>query len=255
MLNAENLIFPLIVLFIVILLIVFVILYNRNLVQKLNTSISEEYNNYKKALKEQNDILVKQLLEQLADQHASIINAKDHESGKNLMHIFSKLKEAIKENCVIAMNEVEATRIAIYLFHNGTHSTHGISFFKMSCMCEKVAIGSGIRERIMEHANISVNLFDDMIENLVNYGKYIIINNDETQESSHKMFISSDKIKYTQLVALYDINNNILGFVAVEINRPYSKDDADREKEVLDELAKQLVPVLSYSDYASLKTQ
>jgi hypothetical protein len=47
----------------------------------------------------------------------------------------------------------------------------------------------------------------------------------------------------------------MLGFVSVEIDRPYSKDEADKEKEILDELVKQLVPVLSYSDYISINPQ
>ena len=47
----------------------------------------------------------------------------------------------------------------------------------------------------------------------------------------------------------------MLGFVAAEMDEIYSKDTADEEKKVLDDLAKQLTPVLSYSDYASIKTQ
>ena len=171
------------------------------------------------------------------------------------MGIFVKLRESIKENCVSTMNQIGAARIAIYLFHNGIHSTHGINFFKMSCMCEKVAIGSGIRERMIEHTNIPINLFDEMIEKLIHDNRYIIMNNDELQDTNHKIFISADKINYAQLVTIYDINNNMLGFVAVEIDRPFSKDEADREKEILDELVKQLIPVLSYSDYTSIKIQ
>lgn len=223
--------------------------------QNFNTSIDTKYSNYKDELKNHNDTLTKQLLKQISNQdNTSGLNVKENDiSGKNLINIFIKLREAIKENCVGSMNKIGAARIAIYLFHNGVRSTHGISFFKLSCICEKVAIGSGIRERMIEHTNIPINLFDDMIDKLITYNRYIIMNNDETQESNHKMFISADKIKYTQLIALYDINNNMLGFVAVEIDRPYSKDEADREKEILDELVKQLVPVLSYSDYFSIK--
>lgn len=255
MLTVGPLILPLIiVLFIVIVLVVFLLFYNKNLVQKINTSISEDYTSYKDELKKQNDALTKQLLKQLAEQHANIINARDAESGKNLLNVFGNLKEAIKENCITAMNQIKAARIGVYLFHNGTHSSHGISFLKVSCMCEKVAIGSGIRERMMEHTNVPINLFDDMIDTLITNNRFIIMNDDQLQELSHRMFVSADKIKYSQLIALYDINNNMLGFICAEMNKPYSKDEADKEKEVLDELAKQLVPVLSYSDYTLLKT-
>lgn len=244
----------LIILLINIALVVFIIFYNKRSIQKITTAINNDCNNYKNELKNQNETLIKQLLKQISEQDSIGINSKNNDNTKNLMNIFVKLREAIKENCVNAMNEIGAARIAIYLFHNGVHSSHGISFFKISCICEKVAIGSGIRERMIEHTNIPINLFDEMIDKLITYDRYIIMNNEEVQETNHKIFISADKIKYTQLIALYDINNNMLGFIAVEMDRSYSKEDADAEKEILDVLVKQLVPILSYSDYVSIKT-
>lgn len=235
-------------------LAVIIVIFNKKYTQKFSASIADDYNNYKNELKEQNSTLTKQLIKQLAENDAGNTKEKDL-AEKNLMGIFVKLRESIKENCVSTMNQIGAARIAIYLFHNGIHSTHGINFFKMSCMCEKVAIGSGIRERMIEHTNIPINLFDEMIEKLIHDNRYIIMNNDELQDTNHKIFISADKINYAQLVTIYDINNNMLGFVAVEIDRPFSKDEADREKEILDELVKQLIPVLSYSDYTSIKIQ
>ena len=256
MLDAHTLILPLIILFIIVIaLVIFIIYYTKNLTHNLTKSINNDYNNYKIELKNQNDTFVKQLLKQISDQNNLFINAKNGEASKNLVNIFIKLRESIRENCVTSMNKIKAARIAIYLFHNGSHSTHGISFLKISCVCEKVAIGSGIRERMMEHTNIPINLFDDMIDKLMTFNRYIIMNNEDLQESSHKMFISADKIKYAQLIALYDINNNMLGFISVEMDKPYSKDEVDNEKEILDELAKQLVPVLSYCDYTSIQTQ
>lgn len=256
MLDAQNLILPLILLVaictLLTLITVIIVFFNRKSMEKFSTSINNNYTNYKNELKEQNDTLVKQLLQQVSGQD----NTKDNNSnGKSLMNVFIKLRESIKENCVNTMNQIGAARIAIYLFHNGVHSTHGIDFFKMSCMCEKVTIGSGIRERMIEHTNIPINLFDEMIEKLLHNNRYIIMNNEEIQDNNHKIFISADKIRYTQLVTIYDINNNMLGFVAVEMDRPFSKDEADKEKEILDSLVKQLVPVLSYSDYMSIKAQ
>ena len=257
--NNAELILPLILLFIISMtLIIFttlIIISNKKLVQKINKTFSDDCNNYKEDLKKQNTELTKQLLDQVAKQ-ISNSNIKDNDGlRKNLMNVFVKLGSVIKDNCVNAMNQIGAARIAIYLCHNGVRSTHGISFFKISCMCEKVAIGSGVRERMVEHTNIPLNLFDEMIDMLITNNRYIIMNNEDTQESTHKMFISADKIKYTQLVTIYDINNNMLGFVAVEMDKPFNKDEADKEKEVLDGLVKQLVPVLSYSDYSSIKIQ
>lgn len=256
MLDAEKLISALVLLFIlsIILMIVIicVVIYNNRFIKNFTTQINDDYDNYKTKLKEQNDALIGQVLTQLSEQNNTTVG--NDMPIKNLMNIFMKLKDSIKENCVATMNKIGAVRIAIYLFHNGTHTTHGISFFKMSCMCEKVVIGSGVKERMMEHTSIPLNLFDEMFDLLVTNNRFIIINNDETQETNHKMFISADKINYAQLVPIYDVNNNMLGFVAVEMTKHLSMDEVDKETEILNELVKQLVPVLSYSDYALIKT-
>jgi len=258
MLDTQNLIFPLILLFIISIILilfgVFIILFVKKTVQTMTQNMNNDYIKYKDELKAQNDTLSKQILKQLSQNIVSGNTTKNNEPNeKNLMNIFIKLSETIKENCISAMNQIGAVRIAIYLFHNGVQSTHGINFFKVSCMCEKVAIGSGIREQMMEHTNLPINVFDDMIIMLKNNGRFIIMNDEKIQETSHKLFISAEKIKYTQLVTIFDINNDLIGFVSVEMDRPFTKDDADAEKEILDELIKQLVPVLSYSDYFSAK--
>ena len=199
MLDIENLIVPLALLLIVsivlLLIAVFIIVSNKKLMEDFTTNISYDYSNYKDQLKEQNDTLTKQLLSQISNNNTSGNDTKENAiTGKNLINIFVKLRQATKENCVTAMNKIGAVRIAIYLFHNGTHSTHGINFVKMSCICEKVVVGSGIREQMIDHTNIPINLFDEMIDKLITYNRYIIMNNEETQETNHKMFISADKI-------------------------------------------------------------
>lgn len=246
MLDTNSFILLLVLLFIIasitVAVAIIVIVSNRKLMATNNIN------------KQQNNML-KGILEKLVEDKDTGSNNKKNndEHEKSLMNTFVKLRTATKENCVATMNQIAASRIAIYLFHNGTHSSHGVNFFKMSCICEKVAIGSGVRERMMEHTNIPINLFDDMIGKLLMYNRYIIINDENISETDHKIFISADKIKYVQLISIYDLDNNILGFVAAEMDKPYSKDEADEEKKTIDELVKQLVPVLSYSDY-KLKT-
>jgi len=191
----------------------------------------------------------RETLKALAERIVDNSNTDKNNPGKTFMNTMVKLRTATKENCIAAMNEIDAARIAIYLFHNGTKSTHGMHFFKMSCMCEKVAIGSGVRERMMEHTNIPINLFDEMFEKLNTYNRYIIMNDKNVNDTSHKIFISAEKINYVQLIAIYDIDNNMLGFISAEMSTSYSKESADEEKKVLDGLSKQLTPVLSFSEY------
>lgn len=252
MLEPEHMILPLVLLFIILVIVLIAFITNKmnESNKKILDSVAVSMDEYKKELQDQNNILVKQLMDQV-DQES---NTSEKKNEKELFNTFLKLRNAIKENCDITMNKVGAARLAIYLLHNGTYSTHGISFFKMSCICEKVAVGSGVRERMIEHTSIPINLLDNMIDTLIENNRYIIMNDETLDNSNHKIFVSSSKINYTQLIAIYDINNNMLGFVAAEMDKPYSKDSADVEKEHLNELVRQLTPVLSYSDYVSMKT-
>ena len=69
--------------------------------------------------------------------------------------------------------------------------------------------------------------------------------------SSHELFVCAEKISYTQCVAIFDVNNNILGFVLAEMEHPYNRETALQEKDKLDILLSQLVPILSYSEYVN----
>lgn len=174
------------------------------------------------------------------------------EQKHHIMHTFKKLKLALLDNCLDCMNKMHSARIAIYLMHNGTHSINGIHFIKTTCICEKIARGSGIKERVLEHSNIPVNLFDDMINSLNNNGYYIIYNNDETYTTNQRIFISSPKITYSHTVALFDNENNMLGFVVAEMTNPYNVNDIKNEKEILQILADQVVPILTFANYKDM---
>lgn len=221
----------------------------RKLEESHYAAMQNQYKDFKKQVENQNKSFVETMTKTIADQQQYLDNQQHLE--KNLFNTFVKLRSSIKDNCANTMAAIDSARLAIYLFHNGTCSTHGISFFKMSCICEKVAIGSGVRERLIDHSNIPINLFDAMIDKLITNGRYLVMNDENLETSSHKMFISAKKISYTQCVAIFDTNNNILGFVLAEMEHPYNRETALKEKEKLDILVAQLVPILSYSEYVN----
>lgn len=202
-------------------------------------------------IEKQLEIIEKTFIAEIQDVYAKqekfITDAKNKE--RTLFDTFIKLRDATKENCMNAMTNTGACRIAVYLLHNGSSSTHGVKFFKMSCICEKVAIGSGIREQSVEHSNIPINLFDTMLDKLIENGRYIIMNDDDIVNSNQRVFVSGSKIKYSQAVSIFDYSNNILGFVLAEMDHGYDREQALKEKEEIDIFVNQLVPILSFSEY------
>ena len=169
---------------------------------------------------------------------------------RDLLNIFDKLRKLIKEDLNNTITNTNAVRTGIYLFHNGTKSLQGLEFLKTSCIAEKIVVGSGIKERMIEHTNLPINLFDDMFDKLVSTGRYIIMNDEETMQTERSKFISNSKIRYSLAVCIYDNSNNILGFILSEYDHAYTKQVSDAEYKKLFEFAKKIAPVLSFSEYA-----
>ena len=255
---------PIIVITIVLLLLIYLavvitttLLYhkaNRHYLDKYSSEMSEQLKRSQQELENHNKILTNEMIRVIQSQQEELQSHRHLD--KELFSTFIKIKQAIKSYCYSTASDINAGRLAIYLFHNGTSSTHGVSFVKMSCICEKVAIGSGVRERMMDHSNIPINLFDDMAEELIDAGKYIIMGDDQScSETLRRLFISSHKIKYTQLVSIYDADNTILGFVCAEMSNDYSRESALEEKAKIDMLISQIRPVLSFSDYKNVTVE
>ena len=72
-----------------------------------------------------------EIANKMVDQMLEIDKKKNSKSEPDLMKVFVKLKESMHDYCKDCMDNLNADRLAIYLFHNGTHSTHGVKFVKM----------------------------------------------------------------------------------------------------------------------------
>lgn len=239
-----------VILAVVLAIFIYIIYANNKMYSKFQDQLLKNSDEYKDGMTDLTSKMVDQLLE-ANDKKQKETENKEHD----LMSIFVKLRESMQDYCKNSMDALDVDRLAIYLFHNGTHSTHGIKFFKVSCICENVRIGSGIREHSIEHSNVPLNLFDDMIDELLKNGEYIIINNDELKNENHRIFISSDKIKYAIAEAIFDKNNVILGFVLIESSKDYDEQAVIKQRDELNKLVYQISPVLVYGDYININME
>ena len=243
--SPEELLFSLIILFAIAILVIISI--TNNIMHRYMQKMLESDEQLREEIREENQEFIKEVMK---SSYKEVIKDKAIEQ-QSLFTVFAKLRDSIKLSTIRTQDAIKADRIAIYLFHNGNSSTHGIKFFKMSCICEKVVVGSGVREQSIDQSNIPINLFDSMVDKLIDNGRYIILNDEEIESSNHRIFISAKKIKYSQAVAIFDTSNNILGFVLAEMSHDYSIDLAKEEFNTMTLLVEQLRPILSYSDYAT----
>ena len=183
---------PYIVILAVVLLIFLCVIYSNNrMYNKFQSQLMKNNDDYKDSMTDLITKMVNQLLD-ANDKKQNELKTND----QDLMNIFIKLRESMQDYCKNAMDIIHADRLAIYLFHNGTHSTHGVKFFKLSCICENVKIGSGVREHSIEHSNVPLNLFDSMVDELLKNGEYIIINNEELKYTDIKLLLDKIAKKY-----------------------------------------------------------
>lgn len=170
----------------------------------------------------------------------------------NLMETYSKINESLKDNCRAYLDKTTADRIAIYLFHNGTHTTHGFPFFKFSCICEYIT--KGTLSRMKDHLDFPINLMGDMVTLLMRQGEYY-----EFSEASKNMTRPIDPMIYKLLTsdsnsfivcAIFDSDNNIMGFILSEFNRSILNDtNIQIRKDIMADMAKSVSPILEFSEF------
>lgn len=218
--------------------------------------VTKQKNDIEESINKSNDIILNTIKSIMSNMIPNAVSSAIEHPEPTLYSMFSDIKNSIKDNAVMCMDKVQANRLAIYLFHNGNVSTHGVKFFKMTCVGESIVRGSGLRERMLEHASININILDDTITDIVNIGHYVVLADKDIEDNTkHKLFISNPKIKYSLIVPIYDHDNNALGLVCVECPLEYVKDKGDRQIETIKDFIDQIVPILSYSKYTDIASK
>lgn len=182
-----------------------------------------------------------------------IMHGKKKYDEKDIVEIFVKLNEILKRECHNTLKKVDASGISIYVFHNGKVTSHGLPFFKMSCISEWIGKGSGIDSRLETHANMSLNISGNVVESLYNNGEYILTTErDMDDETALKTFMSG-RTTNTIFYPIYDSNDRIMGFIQADFIEEiyFNTDRIASIKRRLCDLAMTVRPVLEFSDFRS----
>lgn len=170
---------------------------------------------------------------------------------KNLMDLFMKLNSRLREDCREALEVLNADRTAIYAFHNGSQSTHGLPFFKFSCVCEYIARGSGSKSKMKTHSAIPINLLDEVMDILWKDGHYEYFQTDDPDENNfvNKLLLQGDN-KTCILYTIYDLDNKGIGFIASEFSEDsFTREELREKKKYLKYLSEKLAPLLEFSTF------
>ena len=233
--------------FLVVLLVVLFYILRSN--QKTNNQI----------IRQQQDLV--NMLVDLAKQNDEIEKKEDENSSTkpkivkepNLVQLFLSINTSIKDTLRDISDELETDRASVYVFHNGVFSSHGLPFFKISCVCEVVRKNSGVVKNLNNHSGMPLQMFDNTISIIYKNGSMTIKDVDNEEDSfvtgSPVLcgMLKNNNIRSATGIAIYDHDNNIMGILMVE----YSK---VKDSAVLDDITKYLIdkapllsPVLEFS--------
>lgn len=191
---------------------------------------------------------VKQTIFTLHNHDDSTEDEKDYH--KDIVGAYIDVNMAFKDASRNAMSKINSDRIAIYVFHNGNESLHGLPFFKMSCIHEWTKIGVNTL-RGKSHNDMPLHLFNDFIEDLWKYGVYKAedVNEREKIDPSIKEFIAYSNTASMYIVSIKDRNGSIAGFVVAEFDE---KDNFEHDEArnatiatALDDMITTIAPIVT----------
>lgn len=140
----------------------------------------------------------------------------------NLVETFLNINGSIKDTLKDISDELNADRTSVYVFHNGVFSSHGLPFFKISCVCEVVKKNVGVIKNLKSHSGLPLQMFDNTISNIYKNGNMTIQDTDNEEDdlvSSSPVLcgmLKNNNIKSATGIAIYDHDNNIMGILMVE---------------------------------------
>lgn len=219
-----------------IILFILVILYILRIQQKSNEHMLEEHK-----------LLIQSLIEMQKSTEEEPVK-KEKPINKDLMNSFMKISNVLKSHIAANVVMLDARRIGVYLFHNGTHATSGFPFFKFSCICEKMT--NPHDARIRYHKDFPVNLIGDFVNDIYNKttDKYYDPNHTEPLDPVFIKLLCNEEDKCL-IRGIFDTDSNLLGFILAEFRVDhFDSSSYSTKSDIMDQLAANITPILEFSD-------
>lgn len=207
----------------------------------INTRLMKQELEEKLALlssqKDQNEKLVDHLLKDDSSKDKDIEDEEETEDDirrknrKDFVSTYIDINLILKDAVRSASGELNAERVAIYVFHNGNQSIHGLPFFKVSCMHEWNKAGSLAMKtrayRSVTHQSIPLYLLSDIVESIYSKKYYFATNIQDKLDSvqSLQTFVDHSDIQTMYMLAISDDDDNIAGFVIAEFKEIINLED------------------------------
>lgn len=203
-----------------------------------------------------NNQLIKQqqqLLDLLLKKKEEDSKPKEVHKEPNIIQMFLGINDNIKDILRDIYDDIDPIRVSVYVFHNGSYSSHGLPFFKVSCVCEMIRKNCGVTKSLNSHVGLPLQMFDHSISYIYKYGKMSMIDiNDDTIELVRESPIlvgmfKKNSVQSATAVSIYDHDSNMLGILLAEFRETHNIEFMLNVEDELNKRAPMLSPILEYS--------
>lgn len=205
-------------------------------------------------IQSQNQTMFEAILDNIASSKEE--KTKDKEEHKELVDTFIRMSVPIRSTLEILADRLNADRTSVYVFHNGTNTTHGLPFIKISCLTEVMKRGTLVARKVVHHQGLPLASFDKSIRYLVsNQVGYILDNDADDRFPDIKNILNTAGVMAAGFLALYDDDNNMLGIIVSEFADRKTEEEMEAAIDMMREESLKIIPVLDYADYQLKKEE
>jgi len=123
------------------------------------------------------------------------------------------------------LQEIKASRVHIYEFHNGDHFYSGGSQQKFSCTYESLA--AGVSSESLNLQNLRISTFNNFVESSISDGGFELETLEKCDTLLCKNWFDSRGVKSSYAIGIRTLNKSIIGLLSIDFNskRKLSKED------------------------------
>lgn len=203
--------------------------------------MSKTMSDFMNNIMNQNNIMLNKIYSQTS---TTVESMKTPEYDKDIVGAFSKCDASFKKECKNIIEATGAARAAIYVFHNGSTASHGLPFFKMSCINEFTERNTPTKRMAAAHKDIPLTLYSEIVESIYYKGNTVInCKEDDTD------FASSEEVQILLLAPVYDDDNRVMAFFAAEYLNELTKESIEDYFAEMEKHCERIRPVIQFSDF------
>ena len=149
-----------------------------------------------------------------------LIQAKKYKKDSCIV-AYTKKNENVEKAIRFALDQLTASRVYIYEFHNGDHFYSGNHQQKFSCTYE--ALSAGVSSESLNLQDLRVSTFNSFIQNVVSNFRFESPSVESLEDSLLKNWLDSRGIASSFSFPIKTLNKNIIGIINIDFTRSKEK--------------------------------